>query len=926
MNASELSKIASLHAESICRHLLPSGKRVHHEWCVGDLFGGTGRSLKIVLEGDKVGVWADFATGEVGGDILDLWQQTQRCSLREAVAQMSSYLHIVSDGEETRPKREYQRPNKEKIVKEVKRLDPHGKVYAYLKSRGLTDQALDEFRVSEENGEWIVFPYLREDGFINAKYIHIERDENNKKRCRQLNNAEPCLFGWHALERKYPNTREVTITEGECFTGDAQLLTPSGWIKIEDYSGDKIAQWNDGNVEFVSPFAFIKKHFDGELIEYETKQFYSLTTPGHKMVSIDHRGRSYFHTAQEGPKATQHYIPRCGILNGQGINLSNEQIALCIAISADASIDVRKGTYREGPPRKSGFSSRYARFGFKKSRKIHRLETITQALGIKISNNIIGNEYRSMCFGIPDWVPGRILPWDWIAQATFEQREFILRELIEWDGNKVPNRTMTEYSSKFIENAEWVQALAHTAGRCSTVVYRENQYGSWFKVTILNQKNRSSWQRVRLDCIKYDGNVYCVQVPSGAIMVRQRGIISISGNCDAITLHQCGVPALSVPNGGGGGRKQDWIENDFDRLANFDTIYLCMDDDPAGKEAEAEIVRRLGNERIRLVRLPHKDANECLKHNITDFQFFLRSAKSFDPSELKPAEYFTDQVLDKFYPTEGSYCGMRTPWNKVNEALKFDRAELIVWTGFSGSGKSQLLNHIAAQGMFDNEKFVICSLEMPGKVTLWRMVRQLTGQKIPTKERIENAMGWMRDKLWILDIIGTAKVDRILEVFKYAVKRYDIKNFIIDSLTKCGIAEDDYNGQKSFIDKLCDFAHQYQVTIHLVVHQRKPMNEDGRPGKFGVRGAAAITDEASTVISIWRRKADDDENGTRRGKKIDMENAPDAVLSIVKNRETGIEGKFGLYFDSDSLQYREDKNSTSNDYLGFPKEENVMVF
>ena len=609
MHPAELSRIANLHAESICRHLLPNGKRIHHEWCVGDLFGSEGRSLKIVLEGSKIGVWSDFATGDTGGDLLDLWQETQRCSLREAVAQMSSFLHVARDGEETRPKREYKKPDKEKIVKEVKRLDKQGKVYAYLKSRWLTDQALDEFRVSEENGEWMVFPYLREDGFINAKYIHIERDENGKKRCRQLNNAEPCLFGWHALERKYPNTREVTITEG---------------------------------------------------------------------------------------------------------------------------------------------------------------------------------------------------------------------------------------------------------------------------------------------CI------------------------------DAITLHQCGVPALSVPNGGGGGKKQDWIENDFDRLANFDTIYLCMDSDQAGKEAENEIVRRLGNERIRLVQLPYKDANECLKHNIIDFRYYLRSARSLDPSELKPADYFTDQVIDKFYPSEGSYRGMRTPWKKVNEALKFDRAELIIWTGFSGSGKSLILNQIAAQGMLDNEKFVICSMEMPGKVTLWRMNRQLTGQEKPSRERIQQTMKWMSDKLWIVDIIGTGKVDRILEVFKYAVKRYDIRNFIIDSLTKCGIAEDDYNGQKEFIDKLTDFAHHYQVIIHLVVHQRKPMTEDGRPGKFGVRGAAAITDEASTVISLWRRN--EEEETTKRKKKVVEVDPPNAVLSIVKNRETGIEGKFGLYFDSESLQYREEKDETRIDYLSFPQEESIAVF
>lgn len=609
MHPAELSRIANLHAESICRHLLPNGKRIHHEWCVGDLFGSEGRSLKIALEGSKIGVWSDFATGDTGGDLLDLWQETQRCSLREAVAQMSSFLHVVYDGKETRPRRSYERPDKSKIVKEVKRLNKQGKVYAYLKSRGLTDQALEEFRISEENNEWIVFPYLREDGFINAKYIHIERDEYNKKRCRQINNTEACLFGWTALENKYPSTREVTICEGE------------------------------------------------------------------------------------------------------------------------------------------------------------------------------------------------------------------------------------------------------------------------------------------IDCI---------------------------------TLHQCGIPALSVPNGGGGGRKQDWIENDFDRLSNFDTIYLCMDSDQAGKEAENEIVRRLGNERIRLVQLPYKDANECLKHNIIDFRYYLRSARSLDPSELKPADYFTDQVLDKFYPSEGSYRGMRTPWKKVNEALKFDRAELIIWTGFSGSGKSLILNQIAAQGMLDNEKFVICSMEMPGKVTLWRMNRQLTGQEKPSRERIQQTMKWMSDKLWIVDIIGTGKVDRILEVFKYAVKRYDIRNFIIDSLTKCGIAEDDYNGQKEFIDKLTDFAHHYQVIIHLVVHQRKPMTEDGRPGKFGVRGAAAITDEASTVISLWRRN--EEEETTKRKKKVVEVDPPNAVLSIVKNRETGIEGKFGLYFDSESLQYREEKDETRIDYLSFPQEESIAVF
>lgn len=48
----------------------------------------------------------------------------------------------------------------------------------------------------------------------------------------------------------------------------------------------------------------------------------------------------------------------------------------------------------------------------------------------------------------------------------------------------------------------------------------------------------------------------------------------------------------------------------------------------------------------------------------------------------------------------------------------------------------------------------------------------------------------------MFDVTGTAKTRRILEVFAYAARRYGIRFFIIDNLAKCGLGEDDYNGQK----------------------------------------------------------------------------------------------------------------------------------
>jgi len=53
-----------------------------------------------------------------------------------------------------------------------------------------------------------------------------------------------------------------------------------------------------------------------------------------------------------------------------------------------------------------------------------------------------------------------------------------------------------------------------------------------------------------------------------------------------MTLYQYGFPALSVPFGGGTGNKHRWLEYEFDRLAVFDEIYLCFDQDKEGQAME----------------------------------------------------------------------------------------------------------------------------------------------------------------------------------------------------------------------------------------------------------------------------------------------------------------------------------------------------
>ncbi len=605
MTPAQLSAVLNRQAEAICKFLLPNGKKSGHHWEAGDVSGCPGQSLKVVLDGDKIGVWSDFHTGEVGGDLLDLWRVVMGISLFEAMQQSQDHLGIRPvDGYENRPQRAYKRPER---PRNARKLNPAGKVYAYLKSRGLNAETLEDFQIGEQDEQTILFPYKVNNELLNTKYLDLVR-ENGKKKVRQETGAEPVLFGWQALNKRYPNTRIVTLTEGEL---------------------------------------------------------------------------------------------------------------------------------------------------------------------------------------------------------------------------------------------------------------------------------------------------------------------------DAATYHQFGIPALSIPNGGGKGEhKQDWIENEYERLNRFDTFFISMDQDDAGKEAEKEIIRRLGAERCRVVKLPFKDANECLMKGATNFNKYLVESRSLDPIELKSADFFTEKVIERFYPKAGSYKGMKTPWDSVSQAIKFNRSELVVWSGYSGSGKSQMLGQVSIQGMLQGERFVICSLEMPGDATLERMAKQLTGEAQPTRERLHEVMNWLKDKCWIVNIVGKMKTERIIEVFKYAAKRYDIHNFIIDSLTKCNIREDDYEAQKCFVDDICDFNHAYEATTHLVVHQRKPSGNSDRPDKFGARGAAAITDEASSVICVWRPSVEEDDdqdsrfNTKKKSTKKDHNGVKvDCVLSIDKNRESGIEGKFNLFFDTKSLQFREAYDAAPINYL-----------
>jgi twinkle protein len=275
---------------------------------------------------------------------------------------------------------------------------------------------------------------------------------------------------------------------------------------------------------------------------------------------------------------------------------------------------------------------------------------------------------------------------------------------------------------------------------------------------------------------------------------------------------------------------------------------------------------------------------------------------------LRPAQHYTIKVIERFNPPDGVVLG-NTFRLQVLQPVVFGKAEVSIWTGISGHGKSLLLNQLALDLAKNDVKVAIMSLEMAPDRTLHRMIRQAVGSKDPDDRLIFKAMDWLGRNIWVNQDTGTSKLDPMLKVFQQMAGDYGISHFMIDSLLKLGLAEDAYNEQKFLVDRLQRFAHSNGVHVHLVAHARKGNDEASIPGKFDVRGAAGITDLADNVLSVWRnkkRELDIQKNGSAS----DQINQPAAVLDVSKHRELGgdVEGRYLLHFHKDSMQFIQRQN------------------
>ena len=322
-----------------------------------------------------------------------------------------------------------------------------------------------------------------------------------------------------ALKKKYKPDRIVCIGD-ECFPPEAEILTDTGWVRFDGYTNENVAQWNEeGNVDFVEPIRFFSKPTIQPLYEMKHSTYYSLTTPRHKIVKIrPEDGKVVRREAIDATGSGHWSIPRSGnYTQGKGIGLTDNEIKLQTAFQADGTFD--KGAIK---------------FEFSKDRKIVRLKSILDEIGLSYIERHPNTRETTVIYikkcDVPVYIAKKFDSL-WIKEMNWDQRMCFMNELVHWDGTKQLNGF--RYVSMVEHNLDVVQAIAVTTG------IRAKKTDNRLDV-IMRDDERTTQRSAETSYVDYEGLVYCVSVPTGMIIVRQNGMVNVTGNCDhnAMSYHE----------------------------------------------------------------------------------------------------------------------------------------------------------------------------------------------------------------------------------------------------------------------------------------------------------------------------------------------------------------------------------------------------
>lgn len=407
------------------------------------------------------------------------------------------------------------------------------------------------------------------------------------------------------------------------------------------------------------------------------------------------------------------------------------------------------------------------------------------------------------------------------------------------------------------------------------------------------------------------GNIYSSAEHRGSLWGKENvnpedtsGVIIIAeGQEDAMSWATIGLPAVSVPSGAS---SRKWIEDEYEYLQQFHTIYLSFDNDKAGELLKDEVLRRLGHSRCKVINLPEKDANDTLRnHGIKTMMEAFEAADYPPPSHMLEASQLEDDVWDVLSrdPMErGKPFFLETLRFKVREH------ESTFVFGFTSHGKSEFIQNQVAFAVSQGERYMIASFEQSPQMTLSSILKCHAQKQIfQTKEELAASLREIQDNIFFYSEMSKPKPEFIVDQFVYAYKRYGVRNFVLDNIMTLDINIESLQEQAKASELFRMFVRSYPVHLFALAHPRKG-DENGYlkpPMEHQIRGASEWQDMAHNIICVWRNKEKEENMQTLINANVDYievqqldEAQPDSKCFLRKSRFQGNTDHALMWFDN----------------------------
>ena len=366
-------------------------------------------------------------------------------------------------------------------------------------------------------------------------------------------------YPWHGLYKPYDHQRETAgfltlhkraycFNEMGCVDSETEYLSPTGWVKISQYSGGQVAQYHPDTreIEFVDPVEYIKKPCD-EMIRFKTSRgIDQLLSAEHRMIvhdKVSKVGKWAVQSAEEmlaryESKAKGVYYPKSrdkvGIDHatvpttyryswGAGLeDITLENLRVQVAVIADGHF--------------SGSSTRCV-VRIKKERKIQRLTELLHLANIDYVERKVADGFHVFTFDAPT-TDKKFNARYWNCSAA--QIDTIYDEVLHWDGSFNKGNRFATFTSTEKESIDFIQAVFNSKGHiCSVSTEYNTKYrkGVCYDLTIRKQDvglvhilgNNTDKQSVYKEK-STDGFKYCFSVPSSFLMFRRNNCVFASGN------------------------------------------------------------------------------------------------------------------------------------------------------------------------------------------------------------------------------------------------------------------------------------------------------------------------------------------------------------------------------------------------------------